>query len=124
MSVNGSPLFAPLMANVSFPGFVRISSLILSRFSNGALTSFIPFWFGFCIFVSIAFTAPVAVCSFSSVTVLVVSSFAKLADEVLDIRFGDYVDYGGIKGRVERRPDGVVVVTPLGFFIKKSIQVS
>ena len=41
-------------------------------------------------------------------------SFAKLADEVLDIRFGDYVDYGGIKGRVERRPDGVVVVTPDG----------
>ena len=30
----------------------------------------------------------------------------------MDIRFGDYVDYGGIKGRVERRPDGVVVVTP------------
>lgn len=41
-------------------------------------------------------------------------SFAKLADEVLDIRFGDYVDYGGIKGRVERRPDGVVVVTTDG----------
>ena len=32
----------------------------------------------------------------------------------MDIRFGDYVDYGGIKGRVERRPDGVVVVTPDG----------